>query len=199
VVERLDKSVPRRFKLIYIVRDPIDRIESHARHTQLTRKELGQTISPRSDHSLDVGVSPVSLATSRYTHQLQQYRRQLDSGELLVITLDDISERPKHTLDRIWDFLDLVSFEDQRFLSSNEFRKRREMPDSIKLVRRLIPFRKQFRSVFGQETTERFIHFWLRPPQIDGRFQFTEKERLDLEALYYAEYELLNQLQRQGD
>src|SRR6185437_9238816 len=42
VVNRLKASAPRQFKLIYIMRHPLRRIESHARHTQRTGREVGQ-------------------------------------------------------------------------------------------------------------------------------------------------------------
>src|SRR5687767_556056 len=46
-LEKLAASQPRQFKLIYIMRNPIRRIESHARHTQVTKKEIGQQLSER--------------------------------------------------------------------------------------------------------------------------------------------------------
>jgi hypothetical protein len=42
VAERLIASAPRRFRLIYLMRHPLRRIESHARHAQLTRREVGR-------------------------------------------------------------------------------------------------------------------------------------------------------------
>jgi hypothetical protein len=107
VVQRLEASAPRRFKLIYLMRHPMRRIESHAKHVQIARAEVGSCRSPRSDHSLDAGISPVSLAISRYYTQLECYAPFHERGDLLVLTFEDLVARQTATLERVWRFLDL--------------------------------------------------------------------------------------------
>jgi len=136
IPERLAASAPRRFKLIYLLRNPLRRIESHARHVQITGKEVGQCTSPRRDHGLDSGVSPVSLAASRYAHQLDQYRGYYDSGDLLIVQFEDIAADQAAVLDRIWAFLDLEPIEAASVHSNRAGSRRRpasEYPCALKI------------------------------------------------------------------
>jgi len=103
--EKLAASKPRQFKLIYVIRNPLRRIESHARHAQFNKKEIGQQPSERPDHSLDFGISPVSLAMSDYALQLDQYESYFDQGDLLLVTLEDLSRQPSLVLRQICEFL----------------------------------------------------------------------------------------------
>ena len=94
-------------KLLYIMRHPLRRLESHARHTETARREIGQQISPRSSHSFEEGISPVSLATSAYAQQLDHYQTAWSSGRLHCLTLEELKSAPAETLAEIWRFLAL--------------------------------------------------------------------------------------------
>jgi len=82
------------FRLVYSLRNPLRRIESHAQHTQLKRREVGRIDSDRPDHSLDAGVSPVSMDISRYALQLDQYRDFFDRGALMITSLERLAADP---------------------------------------------------------------------------------------------------------
>lgn len=82
------------FRLICILRHPLRRIESHAQHVQHKRREVGRLDSDRPDHSLDAGVSPVSLDISRYAMQLDQYADYFDRGALHVTSLERLTRDP---------------------------------------------------------------------------------------------------------
>jgi hypothetical protein len=83
------------YRMIYILRHPLRRIESHAYHAQYKRREIGRLLSDRPDHSLDAGVSPISLDISRYAMQLDQYAEYFDRGALLVTSLERLMREPK--------------------------------------------------------------------------------------------------------
>jgi hypothetical protein len=82
-------------RLLYLVRNPLRRIESHALHVQHKGREVGRIDSGRPDHSLDAGVSPVSLDICRYAMQLDQYRDWFDRGALMITSLERLSADPK--------------------------------------------------------------------------------------------------------
>jgi hypothetical protein len=79
------------FRLIYSLRHPLRRIESHALHVQHKKREIGRLESARSDHSLDAGVSPVSLDVSRYAMQLDQYRDCFEKGALMITSVERLA------------------------------------------------------------------------------------------------------------
>ncbi len=82
------------FRLIYSLRHPLRRIESHAQHVQHKKREVGRLLSGRADHSLDAGVSPVSLDISRYAMQLDQYKDYFDRGALMITSVERLAADP---------------------------------------------------------------------------------------------------------
>jgi hypothetical protein len=109
VVWRLKASAPRRFKLIYIMRHPLRRIESHAWHVEHTKQEVGRCFSPRKTHSFDAGISPVSIAISRYAYQIDIFSECFEKDELLLLTLEQLAREPQVVLRRVCEFLAIES------------------------------------------------------------------------------------------
>lgn len=95
------------FRLIYSLRHPLRRIESHAQHVQHRRREVGRLESDRPDHSLDSGVSPVSLAISRYAAQLDQYAEYFDRGALFLTSVERMAQAPASTMRAVCAHLDI--------------------------------------------------------------------------------------------
>lgn len=107
VWERMSQRPDLDIRLLYIMRHPLQRIESHARHVQRARKEIGQHISPKTDFGLDEGLSLLNIATSCYAAQLDRYRQAWEAGRLHCLTLEDLRQDPEMTMAAIWDFLAL--------------------------------------------------------------------------------------------
>jgi hypothetical protein len=106
-------DVPRRIreltpdaKLIYIVRDPIDRIAAHyAQH-------LGRGLETRSlaeavQSALSDGDDPVNpyLCMSRYATQVEQYLQHFPLERIHVIDQVDLQRKRAHTLRAVFRFL----------------------------------------------------------------------------------------------
>lgn len=83
-------------KLIYIMRNPIDRCESHIAHNighgRITRE------------SFDIRHP---ILTSLYASQLDIYRKYFSSDQLLLLSIDDLENNPEHAMRSIGEFLDL--------------------------------------------------------------------------------------------
>jgi len=109
VWDRMKARPNARFKLIYIMRHPLKRIESHARHTERTRKEVGQIVSRRSSHSLDNGPSLPSLSMTRYATQLDAYSEARAAGDLYLTTLEDLKHAPERVMSELCEFLDIAA------------------------------------------------------------------------------------------
>lgn len=83
------------FRLIYMLRHPLRRIESHAQHVQHKKREIGRVDSGREDHGLDAGVSRVSLDISHYAMQLDQYRDHFDKGAVMITSVERLAADPQ--------------------------------------------------------------------------------------------------------
>lgn len=194
VVDRMVQS-KRRFKLIYIVRHPLRRIESHARHVQVTRKELGQTISLRPDHSLDAGVSEVSMDASRYALQIDQYKNFYNSGDLLILPFEHLVARPEEAAQRVFEFLDLPPPEEDVALQKRNPAKKnlpQRRPHKLwRAAHAVAPLRLAVKSVVPERIRAALRERTRPSRKLEGRFQLSEREasrllldlRPDLERL----------------
>lgn len=186
VRERMAMQGNARFKLIYIMRHPLRRIESHARHVQSARKEIGQLVSARVDHSLDSGVSLESLSMGRYAQQLDVYKDLFDAGELYLTTLEELKTRPAEILHEITEFLGIEPHTEEgparhaniggtRAQPRKIWAKLTANPIALSIAKRLLGqrFRNWIKSLFRKTVTP------------EGRFELsTQEEQAILDLLH---------------
>jgi sulfotransferase family protein len=202
VTERLKASTPRRFKLIYIMRHPLRRIESHARHVASTKREVGRCISPRANHSFDFGISPVSIAVSRYAYQLDVFYDFYQNGELLLLTLEQLAREPQKVLNNICQFLTIDPFFVNLEARSNVAAK--DQPHSFrqnlypvwKTLNRVALLRQVVKAVVPQSARSeihRLAETWAEP---EGRFLLNEQEAESLEEMLKPDLRRLRDIYR---
>jgi hypothetical protein len=97
-------------KLIYLVRDPIERTISHY---------WGSCQRGREERPFEMAVADVAssnyVLTSRYRMQLQPYLEQFSEHDLLVCSTENLKAAPTDTLQRIYRFLGVdAAFENRR-------------------------------------------------------------------------------------
>jgi len=103
VADRL-QSLPGKKHFIYIVRDPVERIESHMAHNIAA-----------SDKKIDDLFTEDNLAhlvaVSRYAFQLDAYRRAFPAYQVLLLDFEDLKTEPLETAKRVCRHLEInVSF-----------------------------------------------------------------------------------------
>ena len=101
VPERIYHVVPK-VKLIYILRDPIDRIISHYIHRVADRLEL-RTIT---EALADFNNNPY-IRRSKYYMQLEQYLTYFPTSNILILTLEDLRRDCIQTLQQVFRFLNV--------------------------------------------------------------------------------------------
>jgi hypothetical protein len=112
VAERMHSTVPQA-RLIYILRDPIERIISHYLHNYRQRTESRNF----SAALMDLENNHYVLC-SKYYMQLEQYLDYFPQSNILVITLEDLSEHRQRTLEKVFHFLDVDDFFDSQDFSN---------------------------------------------------------------------------------
>jgi hypothetical protein len=123
VAERMHSVVPQA-RLIYLVRDPIERLLSHYVHAYAEGEEnrsLDQALA-------DLAGSPY-VQRSRYAMQLEPYLKFFPLSRILVVPQEDLYRRRRETLREIFRFLGVAnSFETRKFsrLMHRSSRKRRK-------------------------------------------------------------------------
>jgi hypothetical protein len=102
VPERIAKLIPR-VKLVYLVRDPIDRLVSHYRFLRFARGIEKRTLEDALD---DLGTSQY-VATSMYAMQLERYLAYFPRELILVVDSADLASRRVETLRSVFRFLEV--------------------------------------------------------------------------------------------
>lgn len=109
VVDRAVKTLPDGFRVIYVVRHPIDRIISQHHH-----EYTAGTAS--ADFNAEVRNESKYLNYSRYAYQLTPWLEALGRDRVLVLKFEDYIESRSETMEKVRQFLDLddqVISEDQ--------------------------------------------------------------------------------------
>lgn len=89
-------AFPARFRFLYIVRDPVERIESHIAHNIAT----GRLTRMHYAHALEQATH-----VSRYAFQLDSFRAALHGQEVLVLDFDMLRRAPQALLARCVAYL----------------------------------------------------------------------------------------------
>jgi hypothetical protein len=106
-------SVIPQARLIYVLRDPVERYLSHYLHqyaVNLDNRNLVQLVAESSPDD-------VYALTSRYDWQLQHYLQYYDPEQMLIITSEALKARRIETLQQVFRFLGVdENFHSSRFL-----------------------------------------------------------------------------------
>jgi len=86
------------FKFIYILRDPIERIESHYNHAQ-------QMFSRTKIKTFDEGIDEELIEISRYAEQLAEYTSRFPKENILLLNFEDLKSDPLSVLKETCVFL----------------------------------------------------------------------------------------------
>ena len=89
-------------KLIYILRDPIERILS----AWVQRTSMGREHRPIEEALRVLDDNPL-VTRSLYHHQLAQYLHEFDRSQILVLTLEEMRDQPGSVLRRAFEFLEV--------------------------------------------------------------------------------------------
>jgi hypothetical protein len=117
VAERIAAQLPG-VRLVYLVRDPIERIRSQYRHSVA----VGTETAPFERAVLD---NPIYVDLSRYATQVDQYLEFFPRSQLLVVASEELRHSRSETVRRIYAFLGIdpeyiPGILDREFLRTDE-------------------------------------------------------------------------------
>jgi hypothetical protein len=112
VPERAKQLYGTDLKLIFLGREPIQRIKSHYRH----EVQKGRLTGPLKD---ELANHPIFEDVSDYDMQLQQWLNVFPKNAFLVLHMQDYLDNPTAFIHRIWKHLGLEVIEMEHGLQSN--------------------------------------------------------------------------------
>ena len=100
VLERAIRTLPAGFKVIYLVRHPIERIVSQHHH-----EHFAGLVGPSIDE--EVRRHPRYIQYSRYAYQLAPWLEKLGNERVCVVRFEDYASHRLETVGTVYDFLGL--------------------------------------------------------------------------------------------
>jgi hypothetical protein len=183
VPERI-ASVLGEVRLVYVVRDPVDRLLSALRHAIGTGEERRSAAEVLDGPELE---GTAYLAMSRYAMQLERYHAVFGPEAVLIVDFGELIAEPGAAVDRVLRHcghdVPIVVPEQAEKNPAAEWPLRRA-------VRRVLP-EPAARRVFGFTPVRRLDHRLMRPAP---RFEFTPGQRARLEALLEGDSSRLREL-----
>lgn len=153
-----------KFKFIYIMRDPIERLESHLNHVQAWRYH---------DRKITEDKLNMMIDSSRYAMQLNEYYQRFDPQDFLLLNFEDLKHKPQQLLVKICEFLEINP--EYQFSGSGVNQNSHQRKKIIiipgwysirgnKFMRSLVMYLPQelrniFRSLFGRKIKSQYIRF----------------------------------------
>ena len=107
-------------KLVYLVRDPIARLQSHWAHERLK----GRT---QLDVNAFVRSCPEAIDISNYWKQILPYLERFDASQILVLFTHELRDQPREALGRCCRFLGIRPFEMDEILSRRNATSERQL------------------------------------------------------------------------
>ena len=88
-------------KLIYIVRDPVERTYSHFRHSILNREFSYKTFREALENESEL------IESSKYMSQINQYLKYFDAEQFFFIKFEDLANANRQMFSRLFSFLSI--------------------------------------------------------------------------------------------
>lgn len=160
IPERIFKDSPD-IKLIYIVRDPIERYKSHVLE------------SYHCDPPEDVRYSIESknyLKTSMYFFQISEYLKFFKQEQIYILSLEDLKENRLKELNKIFNFLEVNELSDSSiFEFKSNTAEQKDLPFIVKnnflfkVGKKLFP---ETNEKIAQTLTNRFLKHQIKKPDL---------------------------------
>jgi len=101
-------------KIIFIGRNPVDRIRSHFSHRRLR----GTLNSPK--YETEILRNPDYINRSLYSRVILEYLRFFTPQQILLFTLEDLVSKTEKCLNQLEKFLNISEFPQKKFIQENK-------------------------------------------------------------------------------
>ncbi len=179
VAERMVRTIPKA-KLVYVVRDPIDRLLSHYVHEVAAGSEGRSFRAAMSDRERNP-----YLLVSRYAFQLEPYLERYGPERIKILCMEDLKTKRSHTLRTVFRYLGVdetfcaarfhLQFHQTRFKRRGQEKRRRnqalqpliqKLPFEVRgLVEKMLfrPFSKRIETPDLDEALRERLRDYFRP------------------------------------
>ena len=157
------------FKFIYIIRNPIERIESHYTHGRAAG--WASTEKPISE-----GIARDLIETSRYARQIEEYYKRFSAHSILLLNFEDLKTEPLKLLRKVCRFLEVnPDYEFQQLDKIYNANKQRIADERLwRSLKRI----KYLRSIAGRiPVKQKQMLYGCLGRKIEGNIKLSAKQR----------------------
>ncbi len=160
-------------KFIYLVRNPIERIESH--YNFMIKNGQSQRKQKPDSHAIDI---------SRYFMQIGEYYKRFSSDDIIVLNFEELKVNPKQILEKIYIFLDI----DPNFIGEEKLASKhttadiKTQPKFIANTKKINFIKALYRQYLSQETREK-LHNFLSYKTSQKKYLSLEEKKMILDTL----------------
>lgn len=163
VLERLSKSIPD-VKLIYIVRDPVERYKSHILEAYHCDPPKDVRYSKKVDNF---------IKTSMYFMQISAVLKYFKLEQIHILSLEDLKENRLVEMNKIFDFLEVKNLNDNSIFDfESNTAEEKTIPYAVKYS---LPFRAGKKIVpkiteeMGKTFSKIFLKYQLEKPKLSKK------------------------------
>tara|TARA_Y100000590_G_C15725643_1_gene1015183 strand:- start:181 stop:1044 length:864 start_codon:yes stop_codon:yes gene_type:complete len=138
VPERIYKTIPN-VRLIYVIRNPFDRLISHYRHAL-----YNNWLPNNCDIDESIKRLPQLIDTGKYFFQLQQYLEFFDKKQIKVVCIEKLNNNPNNFMN-IFNFIGLENPKPVKIKRKNVTNEKYFVPNYLDFLRK----NKYIRSIAG--------------------------------------------------
>ncbi|PSB09552.1 sulfotransferase family protein [Pleurocapsa sp. CCALA 161] len=173
-----------KFKFIYLVRNPIKRIESHYTYAMTTNDLINLK-------KLSEGIDDDLIETSKYARQISEFYKAFSQDQILMLEFDELKNTPNKTLWQVCSFLDIepnYQFRNLDKVYNPTYSRIMDVPWWIKLKRNKLA--KNVSTVFSQKQKEK-LRLLIGGRRIERKFELSTQQKKSIKKLLKEDLETL--------
>lgn len=129
-IARYQEDYNFQFKFIYLMRDPIERLESHYNHLKAGEYRNRQITNDKFN---------LMIESSKYAMQLDEYYQRFAPENILLLDFDELKQEPARLVNKVCRFLEVdsqFSFEDLQVSYNSHQNKHKSVIPGWHLIRK---------------------------------------------------------------
>jgi hypothetical protein len=99
--------------IIYLLRDPIERIRSHYSHRLMRGRA-------EPDSEKEIFNNREYIERTKYGSVIQSYEKYFDSGQILILLFEEFIRKPQDVIESVYDFLNIRTIRGVRHQQENK-------------------------------------------------------------------------------
>lgn len=179
VFDRMERLQGIEWRFVYVIRNPLRRIESHHKHAWQTGYEIMKLEPDDRNFDFDHRISDVAVDICRYAYQADQYVERYGRESLKIVLFEDLMADRAGVVRDVCRFLEID--EDVDLPTDLHFNKRDsvEVAAAWKQLRNVAPLREAYRKVLPEAAREK-VRSQFATKEAEPRFRLNADEEASL-------------------